>query len=207
MGRKTRHEVVCEFRCAEILEAARRVFGRKGYGATVDEIAAAAGLAKGTVYLYFPSKREIYLAALRRMFVGLIGETQRSVGAAQGLEAKIEAFVSTCLRHADTNRDVIALYNEFGKARLGTLNKEFRTLYLQQARTLEPAMREAAAQGRIRMKRSDAGAFLVNEMTRGLVSYRLLGWSHATVEEDVRFLTQTILTGLAASSVCTSREE
>jgi AcrR family transcriptional regulator len=80
VGRKTRHEVVCEFRCAEILEAARRVFGRKGYGATVDEIAAAAGLAKGTVYLYFPSKREIYLAALRRMFVGLIGETQRSVG-------------------------------------------------------------------------------------------------------------------------------
>jgi len=40
------------------LGSARKVFAKKGFaGATMDEIAAASGLAKGTLYLYFKSKR------------------------------------------------------------------------------------------------------------------------------------------------------
>ena len=208
MGRKTKHEVVCEFRCSEILEAARHVFARKGFGATVDEIAEAAGLAKGTLYLYFQSKREIYLAALRQSLAGLTEETRRSVEAAPGVEAKIQAFIATCIRHAEMNKDFISIYHaEFGKVGLGTLNKEFRGLYLQQARTLEPALREAAAHGRIRTARPDAAAFTIYEMTRGLMTQRLLGWSAATAEEDVEFLTQLIWTGLAHPSACAAREE
>lgn len=47
-------------RRGQILRAALDVFGRKGFhGATIREIAAAAGLAEGTIYLYFPSKQEV----------------------------------------------------------------------------------------------------------------------------------------------------
>ena len=208
MSRKTKHEVVCEFRCSEILEAARRVFARKGFGATVDDIAEAAGLAKGTLYLYFHSKREIYLAALRQSFAGLLEETRRSVETAPAAEEKIRAFIATCIRYAEDNKDFISIYHaEFGKVGLGSLNKEFRSLYWQQARTLEPALREAAAQGQIRTTRPDAAAFTVYEMTRGLISQRLLGWSAATAEEDVEFLTQLIWTGLASPSACAVRED
>ena len=50
-----------------ILDAARAVFSRDGYAASsVEEVAAEAGIAKGTVYLYFSSKEELYLAALLR---------------------------------------------------------------------------------------------------------------------------------------------
>ena len=49
-----------------ILEAAERVFGEKGYReAKVQEIAAAAGVATGTVYAIFPSKQELYRAIHR----------------------------------------------------------------------------------------------------------------------------------------------
>jgi AcrR family transcriptional regulator len=45
-----------------IVEAAREIFARQGYETTtIAEIAAAAGIAVGTVYLYFRNKREIYL--------------------------------------------------------------------------------------------------------------------------------------------------
>ncbi|MCA1832765.1 MAG: TetR/AcrR family transcriptional regulator [Actinobacteria bacterium] len=57
-----------EDRRAEILDAATRVFCDKGVsGATVAEIAEAAGVAKGTVYLYFGSKEHL-LVALRDRF-------------------------------------------------------------------------------------------------------------------------------------------
>src|SRR6266542_5759403 len=58
-----------EDRRAEILDAAVKVFGEKGVSkATVSDIAEAAGVAKGTVYLYFGSKEQL-LGALRDRFV------------------------------------------------------------------------------------------------------------------------------------------
>ncbi len=49
-----------EERRGQILRAALEVFSRKGFhGATIKEIASAAGLAEGTIYLYFSSKREV----------------------------------------------------------------------------------------------------------------------------------------------------
>jgi TetR/AcrR family transcriptional regulator, transcriptional repressor for nem operon len=51
-----------EVRREQILDAAARVFADKGpYAATMDEVAAAAGVAKGTVYLYFDSKERLLL--------------------------------------------------------------------------------------------------------------------------------------------------
>ncbi|MHC4923207.1 MAG: TetR/AcrR family transcriptional regulator, partial [Planctomycetota bacterium] len=49
----------------ELLEAAATVFSRDGYAeADVQDIADTAGVGKGTVYRYFPSKKELFLAAL-----------------------------------------------------------------------------------------------------------------------------------------------
>ncbi len=45
-----------------ILDSAERLFAARGPAATIDEIAREAGVAKGTVYLYFPSKEELYLS-------------------------------------------------------------------------------------------------------------------------------------------------
>jgi AcrR family transcriptional regulator len=56
-----------EARRSQILEAALRLWLRHGFDATaVDAIAREAGLAKGTVYLYFPSKEALLEEALRR---------------------------------------------------------------------------------------------------------------------------------------------
>ncbi len=64
---RTKQDVVTEFRCSEILEAARKTFAVQGFAATtMDAIAEQAHIAKGTLYLYFPSKRDIYMAALRQ---------------------------------------------------------------------------------------------------------------------------------------------
>jgi AcrR family transcriptional regulator len=66
----------------QILDAATEVFEREGFaGATVEEIASAVGISKGTVYLYFKSKKQIFVAILtERSFVpilsGLVTEDQ-----------------------------------------------------------------------------------------------------------------------------------
>ena len=50
----------------QILEAAFRVFGTRGvHQATLDDVARAAGITKGTIYLYFPSKAALFSAMLK----------------------------------------------------------------------------------------------------------------------------------------------
>jgi AcrR family transcriptional regulator len=60
----------------KIVDAAVLVFGEKGFaGASVADIAKAAGIAKGTVYLYFPSKEEIFTAILvERSFIPYLND-------------------------------------------------------------------------------------------------------------------------------------
>jgi AcrR family transcriptional regulator len=53
-----------------ILKAALEVFSRKGYAAaTIPEIARAAGVATGTIYIYYPSKRELFIAVIQNFII------------------------------------------------------------------------------------------------------------------------------------------
>ena len=61
-----------EHRRQELVEAATAVFIRQGYASTrVADIATAAGVAKGTVYEYFPSKEEVFLAVFASVNEGI----------------------------------------------------------------------------------------------------------------------------------------
>ncbi|MDB4971556.1 MAG: Transcriptional regulator, TetR family protein [Myxococcales bacterium] len=63
---KRRSPALRDERRAQLVTAARDVFGQKGYhAATVDDITRAAGVAKGTFYLYFDEKREVYYDLVR----------------------------------------------------------------------------------------------------------------------------------------------
>ncbi len=67
MGIIERKEREKEHRKEEILDAAQKVFFEKGLSAsTMDEIAEAAELSKGTLYLYYKSKEDLYLGVLMR---------------------------------------------------------------------------------------------------------------------------------------------
>ena len=55
-----------EARPGELLDAALDLFVEKGFAATrAEEVAARAGVSKGTLFLYFPSKEELFKAVVR----------------------------------------------------------------------------------------------------------------------------------------------
>ena len=62
--RRTRRK---QDRPAEIVEAALRLFSDRGFAATkLEDVAAAAGIGKGTIYLYFPTKEHLFRAVVRQ---------------------------------------------------------------------------------------------------------------------------------------------
>ena len=77
------------------------------------------------------------------------------------------------------------------------INAEFRELHLQQVEVLEQALRDGIERGEIREVRADALAFAIQDMTRSLITRRLLRWSKTDVEEDIDFLCDLIWSGIA----------
>jgi AcrR family transcriptional regulator len=199
---RSKKEVLTEFRMAELLEAARKVFAEKGFHeATVDEIADAAGVAKGTVYLYYQSKQAIYWAALERGITALHDEVKTRLAAEQTLEDKIRAFIAIKICYFEKNRDFFKIYiSEFGSAftHPAQLRKRFGELYLRQARVLEAVLREGVKRKAIRSIRADTAALAISDLTRGIITERLLGWSKGDVESDIRFVFDLVWRGIAA---------
>ena len=74
-----------EARPQELLNAALELFVEKGFAATrSEEVAARAGVAKGTLYLYYPSKEDLLKAVVRENLGALIAEGATIAGAFSG---------------------------------------------------------------------------------------------------------------------------
>src|ERR1700742_4881151 len=99
-----------EERAPEILEAALACFAEKGFAGTrMDDIAARAGITKGTIYLYFKSKEELFKALARQS----IGERIAAITAQlQGSDSPAPEqlrFVLTTLGHFAATSDRVVL--------------------------------------------------------------------------------------------------
>src|ERR1700686_3697420 len=98
-------------RRSAILQAARTVFASQGYANTVvEDIATAAGIAKGTLYLYFPSKEQIYLAALLEEARQLDADSRTAMSAADTWQDKLGAYLRVRLRYFETHQDFLRIY-------------------------------------------------------------------------------------------------
>jgi len=74
----------------ELLNAALELFVEKGFSATrSEEVATRAGVSKGTLYLYFPSKEELFKAVVRTNLASLIAEGQHIADQFEGSSAQL----------------------------------------------------------------------------------------------------------------------
>jgi TetR/AcrR family transcriptional regulator len=87
---RQRRERRKEARPGELLEAALTLFVEKGFAATrVEEVAARAGVSKGTLFLYFPSKEELFKAVVRDNIAGRFPEWNEELDRFGGNSAEL----------------------------------------------------------------------------------------------------------------------
>jgi AcrR family transcriptional regulator len=77
-----------EARPEEILAAALESFAERGFAATrLEDVAARAGISKGTLYLYFKSKEELFKAVVRETLLPNLARLETMVGSFEGPSA------------------------------------------------------------------------------------------------------------------------
>lgn len=188
---KPHRDLLSEHRRAEILDAARIVFARQGYGETVvEDVAKEAHVAKGTLYLYFRSKEEIYLAALMLDIERLGEQTRRRMDGAGTFADKLRVFLSTRLEYVETNQNFLRIYlAEFGSlfVRAKPIPHELEALFWRNCHLLAGVIEHAVQTGEIRSVPAEPTAFAIQDLARGLFERRLLGWSKMQPHEDLEF--------------------
>jgi TetR/AcrR family transcriptional regulator len=77
-------------RPGELLEAALDLFVEKGFAATrVEEVALRAGVSKGTLFLYFPSKEDLFKAVVRENVVATVAQGAAEVAQFKGSASEL----------------------------------------------------------------------------------------------------------------------
>jgi AcrR family transcriptional regulator len=87
-----------EERPRQILDAALAEFGERGLsGARLDDIARRAGVSKGTIYLYFPNKEELFRELIRQTVGEMLAQQERDVGGGSASD-QIRAYAANFWR-------------------------------------------------------------------------------------------------------------
>ncbi len=165
LDRSQRAEIAKAARREEILDAARRVFSERGFkGTTIADIADAAGIALGTIYLYFPSKDDVF-AALNERFSELLTSAITANVRGDSLEAIVRNRVRNVFDVCGANRDLV---------RLVVLNTDpdsaaEKRMRAGEADRLKP-MAEAFATGAKQGVTRDADPMIMTQLVIGLVS-------------------------------------
>lgn len=167
--------------------------------ATVDDVANEAGIAKGTLYLYFRSKEEIYLAALTQDLVKMAQKARDQMEQATSLRDQIRAFVRVRLEYCQQHEEFLRIYlaeygSMFVKAR--PLPREFHDLFRKNVRYLSKLIERAIRAGEIRPVPAGPTAAAVVDLTRGMTEKRLLGWAELQADNEVDFILDLLWAGI-----------
>ncbi len=111
MGREARKMGEIQLRKTHILESAQRLYADKGVEeVTMDQIAAAAGYTKRTVYSYFKNKEEIQMTLLLLSLTARWEESLKAMGKTSGPKEKLMAFAETYFTFFKNNPSHLQLY-------------------------------------------------------------------------------------------------
>src|SRR3954454_15574719 len=105
-----RKRLSAEDRRAAILDSALEVFSRRGYnGASIDEIATAAGISKALIYEHFPSKKDLHVSLLERHVQDIFTRLAVTADTKDPGEVRLRNGVNAFFEWAETHRDVFRL--------------------------------------------------------------------------------------------------
>ena len=119
----------------EILSTATRLFAERGYPRTdLQLVADALSVGKGTIYRYFPSKRELFLAAVDRGMRRLTDRIDRTVSACDEPLKRMHAGIQAYLGFFAENPDLVEL---FIQERAEFRDRETPTYFLHRERNVK----------------------------------------------------------------------
>ena len=196
--RHTKSAVVSDFRRGQILSAARQSFVRHGMAdTTVAGIARAAGVAKGTVYLYYRSKDDILRQLLSQDLTELHADTLPIVSEPGSIQEKLARFLHATLAFFDRKRDFVEQCQSETSADIWRKARhKLGLVFAAQIDAWRAALDDGIAAGEVAPCDPASAARGIVSFAHGLAVQRLRGWCTEPAGDTVRWATALLWQGL-----------
>jgi AcrR family transcriptional regulator len=176
MGTHQRREREAAGRREAILDAARTLFWKNGFaGTTMPQIAAAAELAPGTLYLYYGSKTTLYATLLDEGYDLLLARLHAAIPAAGGPRrqagALIDTFADFARAHPAYFDILFFVLQKEGATRKDTLPREQVRRLLEREQACKAVAAGVLARAGVPPKRQAAAVEAVWSMLAGLLFF------------------------------------
>ena len=134
-----------------ILRAAIEVFAQNGFYATrVSEIAKAAGVADGTIYLYFRNKDDVLISIFEDRITKLLEVLRREIDAAEGFEARLRVVIERQLGLLEGQRDLAEVVTVNLRQSSRLLKQYGAPLFTEYLELIAGVIEDGQAEGKVR---------------------------------------------------------
>jgi len=182
----------------DILKAAVDIITRQGMPAlTMDRVALEAGVAKGTLYVHFKNKKEIFDAAMRMIVEPLFENLAKAIEGEHTPLQKLGNFSRTCIEFFDRNHDFFRVIF-FDRNRIQEERKRYHNLYKKFVRRVADIVDEGVREGVFQSLDSGKVAAIFMESNMAVVMQRLDCHDEGSIDEDVKLVLGVIMHGIAA---------
>jgi AcrR family transcriptional regulator len=180
-----------------VMEAVVKVMTRQGMeGFSMDDVAAEAGVSKGTLYNYFSTKEELMKASIENTMEPLEEELDRLFKSTLSPIQKIQYMTNRFLSYFDSKGEffrVLLFVRESGQIKYQKYHSDrYRNFLKRMAGVLEDGMNL----GQIKELDPMKTAAIILESNISLISQRLLLEDPGPVEADAELVTEIIMRGI-----------
>jgi AcrR family transcriptional regulator len=120
-----------------IMKAALKIFSQKGFSpAALDEVAQEAGIAKGTLYLYFKDKEDLFCSTILNVIDDLANFLREHIDEKMGPIQVLESIAYHQLQFFSQNRDVYGIFQTLINDNLLCSHKRLFSLLLEKKQEL-----------------------------------------------------------------------
>jgi AcrR family transcriptional regulator len=199
--RRPSPEDLCASRTAQILEAAARLFARHGYADTDTQLLAdELGVGKGTLYRYFPSKRELFLAAVDGAMRQLRRTVDDAVASADDpldqIAQGVRAFLAFCADHPEFV-ELLMQERAYFKDRKKPTYFEHREAHLERWRARYRAL---IASGRVRDMPVEHITDVMSQLLYGTIFTNYFTGQQRPPDQQAREILDVVFHGILSES-------
>ena len=189
-----------------LVQAVLHVFSEEGVeGLTMDNVAQAAGVAKGTLYAYFESKQDLLKTAIEAGIAPLVEELGHLLESDLRPDEKLKSLTLRHLSYCEEHRNFFRILVHDRQAEQERIRRHRSGLYTDFLEKTARVIANGMDLGLFRRANPLLVAGMLIESNIAVIHQRLQSENPATVEEDAKMITDTFLFGIASDPLIDKR--